>query len=210
MEKLNGYELVITNEVQNLLDNYDEKRYSPCRKSIFKALELTPLNEVKVIILGQDPYPIPGDAMGLSFSVNRSDKLPKSLKNIFKELELEYGHSRVFGDLSDWASQGVLLLNTILTVEVNKANSHKNLGWQTTTNHIIRQINDLDYVVFVLLGKQAQIYKCMIDQVKHTIIETSHPSPLSSYRGFFGSDIFKNINYALIKQDKEPIKWYNN
>lgn len=210
MDIINGYEIVLAPQVEQLLLDYNDDIYAPNKVDIFKALELTPLNQVKVVILGQDPYPIAGDAMGLSFSVNRATKLPKSLINIFKELDNEYGTLRLNGDLTDWAKQGVLLLNTVLTVEKGNANSHKNLGWQVTTNHILAQINNLNGVVFVLLGKQAQAYKSMINQDVHVILETSHPSPLSSYRGFLGSDIFKNINNALIKQDKEPIKWYNN
>ncbi len=210
MKNFNGYEIISTKEVDCLLDNYKDELYAPAKKDIFKALELTSLKEVKVVILGQDPYPIYGDATGLSFSVNREEKLPKSLLNIFKELESEYGTLRTNGDLSDWSKQGVLLLNTVLTVEIGNANSHKNLGWQFTTNHIIDQINNLEGIIFVLLGKQAQQYKCMINTTKHIVLETSHPSPLSSYRGFLGSDIFKKINIALIKQEKEPIKWYNN
>jgi len=210
MQILNGYEIFLTNQVEKLLDNYDENLYAPTKNEIFKALELTSLEEIKVVILGQDPYPNYGDACGLSFSVERSEKLPKSLVNIFKEIQLEYGHLRTVGDLTDWAKQGVLLLNTILTVEIGKANSHRKLGWEVTTNHIIQQINKKNQVIFLLLGKQAQKYKSLIDTQKHVIIETAHPSPLSSYRGFFGSNIFKNINNALIKQEKEPIKWYNN
>ncbi len=203
---MNGYEFPLTKTVTELLSSYDDNKYAPEKTKIFRALELTSLNDVKVVILGQDPYPSPGDACGLSFSVNRNEKLPKSLINIFKELNSDLDINRENGDLSDWAKQGVLLLNTILTVEQTKANSHRNIGWQETTNAIINQVADKGNVVFVLLGKQAQAYESLIAG-RCPIINAPHPSPLSAYRGFFHSKIFSEINSELRKLDLIEIKW---
>ncbi len=203
---MNGYEFPLTKTVIELLSSYDDNKYAPEKTKIFRALELTSLNDVKVVILGQDPYPSPGDACGLSFSVNRNEKLPKSLINIFKELNSDLDINRENGDLSDWAKQGVLLLNTILTVEQTKANSHRNIGWQETTNAIINQVADKGNVVFVLLGKQAQAYESLIAG-RCPIINAPHPSPLSAYRGFFHSKIFSEINSELRKLDLIEIKW---
>ncbi len=204
--QINGYEFPVTKAVTQLLENYDDDKYAPVKTKIFRSLELTSLNDVKVVILGQDPYPTPGDACGLSFSVERSEKLPKSLINIFKELKSDLNIERVNGDLSDWAKQGVLLLNTILTVEQTKANSHRKIGWQETTNSIINQVADKGNVVFVLLGKQAQAYEKLIDG-RCPIINAPHPSPLSAYRGFFDSKIFSEINIELCKLDLTTINW---
>ncbi len=201
------YDLVFDKKVTELLENYDDNLYAPKRDEVFRALDLTPLDQVSVCILGQDPYPVKGDACGLSFSVNREDKLPKSLKNMFKELESDLGIVRTNGDLSDMAKQGVLLLNTILTVEIGNANSHKNLGWQTTTDHIIKQVSDQGDVVFVLLGKQAHEYEKLVDDSKNIIIKEFHPSPLSAYRGFFGSKLYSKINEALRSLEKKELTW---
>ncbi len=204
--KINGYEFQIEPEIKVLIDHYNDEIYSPSKKNLFKSLELTSLKDVKVVILGQDPYPSKGDAMGLSFSVNRDTKLPKSLINMFKELESDLGIKRSNGNLEDLASQGVLLLNTILSVEISKANSHRNLGWQVTTDQIISQVASQKGIIFILLGKQAQNYEKMIDENNY-IIKAPHPSPLSAYRGFFGSKIFSKANEILIKTERDPIKW---
>lgn len=204
--ELNGYQFEIEPTVKVLIDNYDNDKYSPKKCELFKALELTSLNDVKVVILGQDPYPTKGDAMGLSFSVTRNNKLPKSLINIFKELENDLGIERTDGNLEYLAKQGVLLLNTILSVEVSKANSHRKLGWQTTTDQIIKQVAKRGDIIFILLGKQAQSYQNLIGENNY-IINSPHPSPLSAYRGFFGSKIFSKTNEILIKLGREPINW---
>lgn len=203
--KINDYEITLNNELEKLLKNYDDEKYGPNFERIFYALELTPLNKVKVCILGQDPYPKFGDACGLAFSVNRNEKLPASLRNIYKELQNDLGIVRTDGDLSDIAKQGVLLLNTVLTIEYGKANSHHNLGWIDTTNSLIEQVSNKGGVIFVLLGKQAQEYVSIIDSKKNFIIMTSHPSPLSAYRGFLGSKLFSQINELLA--DGDEIQW---
>ncbi len=204
--KINGYDILLDSKVEDLMNNYDEIKYAPAKKNIFRALELTSLSEVKVVILGQDPYPVPGDACGLSFSVDRAEKLPKSLINIGKELESDMNVKLKTGDLSNWAMQGILLLNTVLTVEKTKANSHHKLGWQITTDNIIKQVSAKQNVIFVLLGKQAQTYEKIIG-THNIIIKAPHPSPLSAYRGFFGSKIFSEINNNLITLGKKPINW---
>ncbi len=204
--KINGYSFDIEPKVQKLIDNYDDVKYSPKKCELFKALELTSLSNVKVVILGQDPYPTANDAMGLSFSVNRNDKLPKSLINIFKELENDLGIVKTDGNLEYLAKQGVLLLNTILSVEVSKANSHRNLGWQTSTDQIIKQVAQKKDVIFILLGKQAQSYASIIGDNNY-VINAAHPSPLSAYRGFWNSKIFSKTNEILFKTKREPINW---
>lgn len=204
---INGYDIILSNEVNNLLLNYDETLYAPKKEEIFKALELSSLTNTKIVIIGQDPYPTLGDAMGLSFSIKREGKLPKSLINIYKELEANLGVIKTSGDLTNIASQGVLLLNTVLTVEIGNANSHKKLNWQLTTNNIIKQLSDRGQVIFVLLGREAQKLEKIIDIKSNTIIKTSHPSPLGVYRGFSGSNIFNDINKACHKYNYEVINW---
>lgn len=204
--KISGYEFAIPNKVNDLLDNYNENLYGPAKGDIFRALKLCPLKDVKVVIIGQDPYPSKGDACGLSFSVNRSEKLPKSLNNMYKELVEDLNIKRTSGDLSDWAKQGVLLLNTVLTVEYSKANSHHNLGWLEVSEQIIKQVAAKQNVVFILLGKQAQNYSSLLGE-NNFVICAPHPSPLSAYRGFFGSKIYSKTNEQLKKLSLEPIKW---
>ncbi len=201
------YNLVFSDEVDNLLKNYDDNKYAPSFDKLFYALEITKLKDVNVVILGQDPYPKKGDAMGLSFSVDRSEKLPASLRNIYKELSDDLNVQRVDGNLTDIAKQGVLFLNTVLSVEIGSANSHKNLNWQLTTDSIIKQVSDKGNVIFVLLGKQAQQYENIIDVENNFIIKEVHPSPLSAYRGFFGSKLFSRINKMLVDMDKQPLNW---
>ena len=204
-----GYEITLSKEVKNLLNNYDDNKYAPKKEEIFKALALTPLQEVKVVWLGQDPYPTFGDAMGLSFSINKGVKNPRSLNNMFKELESDLNIKRTNGDLTDWAKQGVLLLNTILTVEIGNANSHKKLGWQQTTDQIIKQLSDQENIIFVLLGNQAHKYQELISD-NNIIIKYSHPSPLSARHSFFGSKLYSEINDNLIRLNKKPIIWGHN
>ena len=186
-----------------------EVRVFPEEKNVFKALELTPFESVKVVILGQDPYHGFGQAHGLSFSVQKGTSLPPSLKNIYKELQEDIGGERpTEGDLSHWAKQGVLLLNTVLTVEEGNANSHKGMGWETLTNQLIESLNELKHpVIFILWGKPAQDKEKLITNPNHVILKAPHPSPLSAYRGFFGSKPFSKVNDILIQQGQTPICW---
>lgn len=186
-----------------------EVRVFPEEKNIFNALELTPFESVKVVILGQDPYHGFGQAHGLSFSVQKGIPLPPSLRNIYKELQEDIGGDLpTEGDLSHWAKQGVLLLNTVLTVEEGNANSHKGMGWETLTNRFIESLNELKHpVIFILWGKPAQDKEKLIMNPNHVILKAPHPSPLSAYRGFFGSKPFSRVNDILIQQGQTPIRW---
>lgn len=176
---------------------------------IFEALNRTPLQRVKVVILGQDPYHGPGQAHGLCFSVPEGVAFPPSLQNIFRELQTDLGIDYPLkGDLSAWADQGVLLLNATLTVRANLAGSHQGKGWEIFTDAVIRTISDLrENVVFLLWGKYAQNKKSMIDIGKHFVLEAPHPSPLSVYRGFFGCRHFSKTNEFLISKGLQPINW---
>ena len=186
-----------------------EVRVFPEEKNVFNALELTPFESVKVVILGQDPYHGFGQAHGLSFSVQKGIPLPPSLKNIYKELQEDIGGEfPTEGDLSHWAKQGVLLLNTVLTVEEGNANSHKGKGWERLTNRLIESLNELNHpVIFILWGKPAQDKEKLITNPNHIILKAPHPSPLSAYRGFFGSKPFSRVNDILIQQGQTPICW---
>ena len=186
-----------------------EVRVFPEEKNVFNALELTPFESVKVVILGQDPYHGFGQAHGLSFSVQKGTPLPPSLKNIYKELQEDIGGELpTEGDLSHWAKQGVLLLNTVLTVEEGNANSHKGKGWERLTNRLIESLNELNHpVIFILWGKPAQDKEKLIINPNHVILKAPHPSPLSAYRGFFGSKPFSRVNDILIQQGQTPIRW---
>lgn len=186
-----------------------EVRVFPEEKNVFTALELTPFESVKVVILGQDPYHGFGQAHGLSFSVQKGTPLPPSLKNIYKELQEDIGGELpTEGDLSHWAKQGVLLLNTVLTVEEGNANSHKGMGWERLTNRLIESLNGLKLpVIFILWGKPAQDKEKLITNPNHVILKAPHPSPLSAYRGFFGSKPFSKVNDILIQQGQTPIRW---
>lgn len=184
------------------------KTIFPPAHDLFNAFKLTDFKDIKVVILGQDPYHGEKEAMGLSFSVRRGVRTPPSLRNIFKELHDDLGIDRTDTDLSDWAKQGVFLLNTVLTVEKDKANSHKDIGWEIFTDYVIKQINDrLDNVVFILWGRQARDKKRMITNPNHYVIESAHPSPLSAYNGFFGSKPFSKANDYLKKVNKKEINW---
>jgi uracil-DNA glycosylase len=192
--------------------NYESssgKLFFPKSDDIFRAFQLTPFKEVRVVILGQDPYHKPHQADGLCFSVPDGVPKPPSLQNIFKELESDLGIlSPSSGNLSDWAKQGVLMLNTTLTVEAHYANSHKDIGWQLFTDAVIKTVSEHhNFVVFVLWGRFAQSKLSLIDTNKHVVIQSAHPSPLSAYQGFLGSKPFSKINTALVLQKKKPIRW---
>ena len=181
----------------------------PKMENIFNALKTTSYEDVKVCILGQDPYHGPGQAQGYSFSVPSNFPLPPSLQNMYKELENEYQTPvHRTGDLTDWAKQGVLLMNTILTVEEHKPLSHQDMGWQNFTNEALRWINEKDGpVVFLLWGAKAIQAKKLLTNPKHLILTSPHPSPLSAYRGFFGNNHFKLANEYLVKNNETPIQW---
>jgi len=175
----------------------------------FNAINSTPLDQVKVVILGQDPYPTPGHAHGLCFSVQTDVRpLPKSLINIYKELSEDLNINNQHGNLQKWADQGVLLLNSVLTVESGHANAHQGKGWEIFTDRIISLVNSLDRpVVFVLWGAYAQKKGAVIDDSRHMVIRSPHPSPLSAYRGFFGSRPFSRINAFLKQHGQTEIDW---
>lgn len=187
---------------------YKTKRIFPKFYNIFNALIITDYDDVKVLILGQDPYHQVNQAHGLSFSVYNEQKRPPSLRNIFKELKNDLGIERTNNNLSDWAKQGVLLLNSILTVEEGKPLSHKNIGWERFTDTIIKKVNSRkETVIFVLWGNYAKEKKRLITNKNHIIIEGVHPSPLSASRGFFESKPFSQINMILERRGNVPIKW---
>jgi uracil-DNA glycosylase len=182
----------------------------PPPKFIFHAFELTPFDQVKVVILGQDPYHGDGQATGLSFSVPSGVRLPPSLQNINKEIESDLGHKSVLsdGDLTPWAKQGVLLLNATLTVRANSAGSHQNIGWEQFTDAVIKVLSQQkENLVFILWGAYAQKKGAIIDTSKHLVIKSPHPSPFSAYTGFFGSRPFSQCNYYLFSHREEPINW---
>lgn len=195
-------------ELMNFIEiQYQEKEIYPTRDNIFRALKLTNYTDIKVVIVGQDPYHGEGEAHGLAFSVLQG-KNPPSLKNIFQELKDDLGIERTNGNLEDWAKQGVLLLNTALTVEKDKPNSHKDIGWEQFTNRVIEIIDGKqDPVVFLLWGKHAQEKKYLIQNKKHFIIESTHPSPFSFHKGFKGSKPFSKTNEFLKKCNKCQINW---
>ena len=187
---------------------YKSKQIFPPYENIFDALRFTDYDEVKVVILGQDPYHGLGEAHGLSFSVHNNIKNPPSLINILKELKSDLNITRTESDLTDWAKQGVLLLNSIMTVEKDRPLSHKNKGWEQFTDTIIKKLNErIEPVIFVLWGSYARSKKEFITNHQHIILESVHPSPLSASRGFFGSKPFSKINNNLIARGKSPIKW---
>ena len=195
--------------IDQFLKKQKNKTVFPETQNVFNAFNLTSFENTKVVVLGQDPYHGSGQAHGLAFSVQDECKFPPSLKNIFKELESDVGvQMPMTGNLTNWAKQGVLLLNTVLTVESAKANSHKSIGWETFTDDIIKVIsNQKQEVVFVLWGLPAGKKSKLIDEDKHLILKCVHPSPLSSYRGFFGSRPFSQINDYFKSLEKGPIDW---
>jgi len=185
------------------------KTIYPKEEHLFQALNLTPFDQVKVVIIGQDPYHGPDQAHGLSFSVQKGMKIPPSLKNIFKELQDDLNLTPPdHGNLQHWASQGVLLLNNVLTVESDNAGSHSQKGWETFTDQIINLLNEKKKnLVFILWGSPAQKKANQVDHEKHLILKSAHPSPLSSYRGFFGSKPFSKTNQYLLSKGLSPISW---
>ena len=194
---------------QFLIGEYSTKQVYPDMYSIFNALHYTSYADTKVLILGQDPYHEPGQAHGLSFSVQPNVPPPPSLVNIFKELETDLGCTVPNnGCLEPWAMQGVLLLNTVLTVQAHRANSHRDKGWEIFTDKIISLLNQREKpVAFILWGSPARRKKAMITNPQHFIVESPHPSPLSAYRGFFGSRPFSKVNKFLESVGEEPINW---
>ena len=187
----------------------DGRKIYPPPNLIFEALNLTPLSQVKAVILGQDPYHGPDQAHGLSFSVRKGIPLPPSLKNILKELKEGLNISSPdSGDLTPWARQGVLLLNCVMTVEKSKPGFHEKRGWEIFTDKIISVLGSQQRPIgFVLWGSYAHKKAVLIDESRHLVIKSPHPSPLSSYRGFFGSRPFEKVNEFLIKNDQKPIDW---
>lgn len=181
----------------------------PNGSQIFNAFEHTPFDQVKVVILGQDPYHEPNQAHGLCFSVNEGIALPPSLQNIYKEMESDLGiNPPLSGNLEHWAKQGVLLLNATLTVQAHKAGSHQNKGWEEFTDAVIHRIaQEKEHVVFILWGSYAQRKGAFIDTNKHCVIKSVHPSPLSAYRGFFGSKPFSAANHYLQQTGQTPVCW---
>ena len=192
-----------------ILNEYDIKTIYPPKDYIFNALKLTNYENTKVVIVGQDPYHGENQAHGLSFSVQKGIKLPPSLQNIYKELESDLGiKPRLDGDLTGWAKQGVLLLNAVLTVEKDKAGSHRNWGWELLTDYIIKVLNKKNSpIVFILWGNFAKEKAKLITNPKHFIIISPHPSPFSAYSGFFGSNPFSKTNNYLAKNNLTPIDW---
>jgi uracil-DNA glycosylase len=189
---------------------YQEAKVYPPPKFIFRAFELTPFDQVKVVILGQDPYHGDGQANGLCFAVNPGTQLPPSLQNIYKEIQSDLGRptSSPHGDLTTWAEQGVLLLNATLTVRAHAAGSHQKQGWEQFTDAIVRTLSEQkEHLVFILWGAYAQKKGQVIDTERHLVIRSAHPSPLSAYNGFFGSRPFSKTNLYLFEHGEEPIDW---
>jgi uracil-DNA glycosylase len=181
----------------------------PSHENVFTALELTSFANTRVVILGQDPYHEPGQAHGLAFSVQQETRIPPSLRNIYKELATDIGcEVPIHGNLTSWAQQGVLLLNTTLTVRSGQAASHQGHGWEQFTDHIIRELSDKsETIVFILWGASSRKKVKLINQQRHVVIESAHPSPLSARHGFFGSRPFSRANAVLKEKGREPINW---
>lgn len=202
--------------VENVEDEYETKNICPPREKVFAAFNLCPFDDVKVVILGQDPYFNPNQACGLAFSVELygNDKpqqkvaFPPSLKNIIKEIRSEFGSCAVEdGDLSPWARQGVLLLNTSLTVRMGQPLSHAGIGWDCVVHSVLKKLDERHEIAFVLWGSNARQYKKYIWNPRNLVLESAHPSPLSAHNGFFGNGHFKKINEFLIGRSKAPIVW---
>jgi len=193
-----------------LADEYKTKEIYPCKQEVFASFYYCDLNKVKVVILGQDPYHEPGQACGMCFAVKPGIPLPPSLKNIYKEIEnnlnIKMNYSNGF--LQHWADQGVLLLNSVLTVQKGMANSHKGKGWEVFTDHVIEKLNSLNQpIVFLLWGGNAKAKMNLLTNPNHLALTAAHPSPLSAYNGFFGCDHFSKCNEFLISKGLEPIDW---
>src|SRR5690554_2152604 len=207
-EKQQAYFVELMQRVQ--AERAAGKAIYPPNEQVFQAFKLTPLESLKVVIIGQDPYHGPGQAHGLCFSVPDGVKHPPSLRNIFKALQHDYPDFQVpqSGNLEHWAKQGVLLLNTVLTVEQGKAHSHASWGWETFTDKVIEQINQhCQGIVFLLWGAHAQKKGALIDRSRHQVLETVHPSPLSAHRGFLTANHFRRTNELLVAQGKEMIRF---
>ena len=187
---------------------YEQKTIFPPKQQVFSAFT-TDLNNVKVVIIGQDPYHEPGQAHGLAFSVKDGVRIPPSLVNIYKEIKAEYGKDiPASGKLTRWQEQGVLLLNNVLTVEAHKAGSHRNQGWEDFTLHCVEYLSEKQpHLVFLLWGRDARSKAKLIDKKKHLVLESAHPSPLSAYNGFFGNNHFRQCNDWLESQGLKPIDW---
>ena len=194
---------------KTVMTEYRTRKIFPPPEDMFNAFHFTPLNQVKVVILGQDPYHNDGQAHGLCFSVKKGVETPPSLVNIYKELEDDMGcYIPNNGNLEKWAKQGVLLLNTVLTVRAHQANSHRGIGWEQFTDAAIRILDQEDRpIVFLLWGRPAQMKASMLHNPKHLILEAPHPSPLSAYRGFFGCKHFSKANEFLKANGVEPVDW---
>ena len=194
---------------KTIREEYNSRQIFPNADDIFNAFSFTPLSDVKAVILGQDPYHNDGQAHGLCFSVKPDVDVPPSLVNIYKELNEDLGcYIPNHGYLKKWADQGVLLLNTVLTVRAHQANSHRGIGWEEFTDAAIRVLNEQDRpIVFILWGRPAQTKKAMLNNPKHLVLEAPHPSPLSAYRGFFGSRPFSKTNEFLKQHGVAPIDW---
>lgn len=193
-----------------LKTEYFTKTIYPPMNDLYNCFRLTPYDKIKCVILGQDPYHNEGQAHGLCFSVKNGVELPPSLKNIYKEIHDDLGIDEPagFGDLTAWAKEGVLLLNTVLTVRAGAANSHKDCGWQQFTDEVIKIVSDREEpMVFMLWGANARSKKNLIDTKKHLVLECAHPSPLSAYNGFFGCKHFSKCNDFLVKHGQAPINW---
>ncbi len=218
MEITNDWKKIIDEEKEKdyfkelkkfLLSEYDNYKIYPKKGEIFKCFELTNFKDVKVVILGQDPYHQPFQAHGLCFSVNKGVKIPPSLVNIYKEIHNDLGCSiPVHGNLTKWAKEGVLLLNTIMSVRDSSPMSHSNKGWEIFTDKVIKKLNDDDTPkVFMLWGSPSRKKKVLITNSHHLVLECAHPSPLSAYNGFFGCKHFSKANEFLKKNGREPIDW---
>ena len=194
---------------QFLISEYKTQKVYPNMHDIFNAMKATAHQDVKVVILGQDPYHQPGQAHGMAFSVKDGVTPPPSLCNIYKEISADLGLPvPTGGNLSNWAEQGVLLLNTVLTVRESRPQSHKNMGWETFTTKVIELLNSRDSgIVFLLWGRPAREKKVLITNPNHLVLEAAHPSPLSAHNGFFGCKHFSKTNDWLVAQNKEPINW---
>jgi uracil-DNA glycosylase len=216
----NGWQLLAHERLQPYFRDIERRLsmepFYPAAPDVMRALELTSPDKVSVVILGQDPYHGAGQATGLAFAVHEGERLPPSLRNIYRELADEYPGLKVqrgadgkpSGELDGWAAQGILLLNTSLTVHPGEAGSHSQIGWQHLTGRIVEHVSEhREHVVFVLWGAHAQSRRPLIDETRHTVIATAHPSPLSARRGFFGSDCFKQVNQALHKHGQREIDW---
>lgn len=197
------------NLVSFVKDEYNSQKVYPAGNQIFNAFEMCPFDEVKVVILGQDPYHGPNQANGLAFSVSDTVRTPPSLINIFKEIKSDLGKDvPATGNLERWAKQGVLLLNATLTVRAGNAGSHQKKGWEEFTDAVVQKVNDMkEHVVFMLWGAYAQKKGAFIDERKHLVLKSAHPSPFAADRGFFGNRHFSKANNYLVEHGKEPIDW---